>query len=62
MEDDEGKKNSITPNLTFPFAINLNKAGNLAEKGIYALGRIWNKVDMLNMDFRRFPKCSMTHF
>ena len=27
-----GKKKSTTPSLTFPFAINLNKAGNLAEK------------------------------
>ena len=26
-----GKKKSNTPSLTFPFAINLNKAGNLAE-------------------------------
>ena len=32
MEDDEGKNKSTTPSLTFPFAINLNKAGNLAEK------------------------------
>ena len=32
MEDDEGKKKSTTPSLTFPFAIHLNKAGNLAEK------------------------------
>ena len=27
-----GKKKSTTPCLTFPFAINLNKAGNLVEK------------------------------
>ena len=26
------KNKSTTPSLTFPFAINLNKAGNLAEK------------------------------
>ena len=26
------KNKSTAPNLTFPFAINLNKAGNLAEK------------------------------
>ena len=32
MEDYEGKKNSTTPSLTFPFAINLNKVDNLAEK------------------------------
>ena len=32
MEDDEGKKNSTAPSLTFPFAINLSKAGNKAEK------------------------------
>ena len=32
MEDDEGKNKSTTPSLNFPFAINLNKAGNLAEK------------------------------
>ena len=31
MEDDEGKINSTTPSLTFPFAINLNKADNLAK-------------------------------
>ena len=29
-EDDVGKKKSTTPSLMFPFAINLNKAGNLA--------------------------------
>ena len=27
-----GKKTSQPPSLTLPFAINLNKAGNLAEK------------------------------
>ena len=28
-----GKRNkSTTPSLTFPFAININKAGNLVEK------------------------------
>ena len=32
MEDYEGKKKSTTPSLTFHFAINLNKAGNLEEK------------------------------
>ena len=32
MEYDEGKINSTTPSITFPFAINLNKAGNLVEK------------------------------
>ena len=32
MEDDEGKKKSTIASLTFPFTINLNKAGNLAEK------------------------------
>ena len=32
MEDDEGKNKSTTPSLTFPFASNINKAGNLAEK------------------------------
>ena len=32
MGDDEEKNKSTTPSLTFPFAINLNKAGNLAEK------------------------------
>ena len=32
MEDDEGKNKSTTPSLTFPFAINLNEAGNLAKK------------------------------
>ena len=26
------KNKSTTPSLTFPFAINLNKAGNLVEK------------------------------
>ena len=26
------KNKSTTPSLTFPFAINLNKEGNLAEK------------------------------
>ena len=26
------KNKSTAPSLTFPFAINLNKAGNLAEK------------------------------
>ena len=31
MEDDEEKTKSITPSLTFPFAINLNKAGSLAK-------------------------------
>ena len=51
MEDDEGKKQVNSPSLTFPFAINLNKAGNLAEK-----------IDILNIYSKRFPKCSMTHF
>ena len=51
MEDDEGKNKSTTPSLTFPFAINLNKADNLAEK-----------VDMLKIDSRRFPKHSMPQF
>ena len=32
MEDDEGKKKSTAPSLTFPFAINLSKAGNKVEK------------------------------
>ena len=32
MEDDEGKKKSTAPSLTFPFAIKLSKAGNKAEK------------------------------
>ena len=32
MEDDEGKKNSTTPILTFPFALFLNKTSNLAKK------------------------------
>ena len=32
MEDDERKKISTTPSLTFPFALFLNKIGNLAEK------------------------------
>ena len=27
-----GKKNSTTPSLTFPFALFINKTGNLAEK------------------------------
>ena len=26
------KNNLSTPSLTFPFALNINKAGNLAEK------------------------------
>ena len=56
------KNKSTTPSLTFPFAIKLSKAGNKEEKSRHALGRIWNKVDMLNMDSRRFPKCSMTQF
>ena len=61
MEDDEGKKKSTTPSLTFPFAINLNKAGNLAEK-VDMHWRIWNKEEMLNMVSKRFLKCSMTQF
>ena len=32
MEDDEGKNKSTTPSLTFPFSLNINKAGNLAQK------------------------------
>ena len=32
MEDDEGKKKSTTPSVTFPFTSNINKVGNLAEK------------------------------
>ena len=32
MEDDEGKIKSTAPILTFPFAINLNKASNKVEK------------------------------
>ena len=32
MEDDEGKKKSTTPSLTFAFGSNINKAGNLAKK------------------------------
>ena len=32
MEDDEEKNKSTAPSLTFPFASNINKAGNLAEK------------------------------
>ena len=54
------KNNSTAPSLTFPFAINLSKAGNKVEKA--DMHRIWNKVDMVNMDSKRFPKCSMTHF
>ena len=45
------KNKLTTPSLTFPFAINLNKAGNLVEK-----------EDMINMVSGRFPKCSMTKF
>ena len=32
MENDEGKNKSTTPSHTFPFAINLSKVGNKAEK------------------------------
>ena len=32
MEDDEVKNKSTAPNLTFPSAINLSKAGNKTEK------------------------------
>ena len=32
MEDDEEKNKSTTPSFTFPFALFLNKTGNLAEK------------------------------
>ena len=56
------KNKSTAPSLTFPFAIKLSKAGNKTEKERDALGRIWNNVDMLNMDSRRFPKHSMTYF
>ena len=56
------KNKSTTLSLTFPFSLILNKTGNFAEKRRYALWRIWNKVDMLNMVSRRFPKCSMTQF
>ena len=32
MEDDQGKKKSTAPSLTFHFAINLSKGGNKEEK------------------------------
>ena len=61
MEDDEGKK-STTPSPTFPFAINLNKEDNLAGKvDMHQVGS-WNKVDIIIMVYRRFPKNFMTHF
>ena len=32
MEDDVGKKKSITPSLAFPFALILNKTSSFTEK------------------------------
>ena len=56
------KNKSTTPSLAFPFALILNKIGNFSEKSRYALWRIWNKADILNMVSRKFPKRSMTSF
>ena len=61
-EDDVGKKNSTTPSLAFPFALNQNKTRQLFRKRRYALWRIWNKEDMLNWVSMMLPKCSMTQF
>ena len=56
------KNKSTTPSLAFPFASILNKTDSFTEKSRYALWRVWNKEDMLNMVSRRFPKHSMTQF
>ena len=56
------KNKSTTPSLAFPFPLNQNKTRQLLRKRIYALWRIWNKENILNMVSRRFPKYSMTHF
>ena len=37
-EDDVGKNKSTTPSLALPFALNLNKIGNLSEKADMCFG------------------------
>ena len=59
---DVDKNKATTPSLAFPFALNHNKTRQLFRKNRYALWRIWNKGDMLNLVSMMFPKCSMTHF
>ena len=38
MEDDVGKKQSTTPSLAFPFALNQNKTSNFSEKADMRFG------------------------
>ena len=50
-----GKKKSTTPSLTFPFALFLNKIGNLAEKtdkyGFHEVSQALHDSFLSSVDF-----------